>query len=350
VKTAFVSDTVNTLPESYRLPDGYTIRPGKMDDYKIAFDLFNLSALQLTGALDLTDPELIRNDWADPRFDMEKSTRMVFTPDGTLVGYVEVWDVSNPPVHPWIWGCVHPGYYGKGIGSAIFGWAEERTAQAIERVPADLRFAPRTGIVAQNKAARAMFGAHGWNYIRSYYRMETTFSGPPEVPPMPDGIVIRPYDPETEFEAVVKAFIDSFRDHFGFVERPLEEELTTFRHHFLGDPLYDPSLWFVAMDGSEIAGICLCRPEDYENPENGFVNELGVRREWRKRGLGTVLLKTSFAAFYQRGKKGAALGVDADSLTGALKIYERAGMRAARQFDNFEKELRPGREISTQSL
>lgn len=113
--------------------------------------------------------------------------------------------------------------------------------------------------------------------------------------------------------------IDSFRDHYGFVERPFEDELTSFRHHFLGDPLYDPSLWFVAMDGDEMAGISICRAEDYENPANGFVNELGVRRQWRKRGIASALLKTSFAEFYRRGKRGAALGVDADSLTGALK-------------------------------
>ena len=167
---------------------------------------------------------------------------------------------------------------------------------------------------------------------------------------IPAGIVIRSYDPATEFDEVVHTLLDAFRDHFGFVERPFEEEREDFRHHFLNDPLYTPELWFVAMDGSEMAGICICRPEDYEKPENGFVNELGVRREWRKRGLGTVLLKTGFAALHQCGRQGAALGVDANSLTGALRIYERAGMHVARQFDNYEKEIRPGREISTQKV
>jgi hypothetical protein len=46
----------------------------------------------------------------------------------------------------------------------------------------------------------------------------------------------------------------------------------------------------------------------------------------------------------------AGLGVDAENLTGALRLYEKAGMHVHLVFDIFEKELRPGREISVQSL
>jgi hypothetical protein len=42
--------------------------------------------------------------------------------------------------------------------------------------------------------------------------------------------------------------------------------------------------------------------------------------------------------------------VDASSLTGALQLYERAGMRVLREFKMFEKELRPGRELAVESL
>jgi ribosomal protein S18 acetylase RimI-like enzyme len=77
---------------------------------------------------------------------------------------------------------------------------------------------------------------------------------------------------------------------------------------------------------------------------------LGVRRPWRKRGLGLALLNHAFGEFYLRGKRKAGLGVDAENLTGALKLYEKAGMHVHKQFDMFEKELRPGLEISTQTL
>jgi mycothiol synthase len=332
------------------LPAGYTARAGKLEDYKIAFNLFNADSLHRTGAVNDTDPELLLNEWKQPNFDMEKSVRLVFAPDGSLAGYIAVWDTSNPPVHPGIWASIHPEHYETGIDNYMYAWAETRAAQSIARVPEGLRFALRTSFSLPNKRRQALVEMRGWTYIHSFYRMETIFAGLPEVPPSPNGIVIRRYNPESEFEAVVQTLIDSFRDHYGFVAHPFEDELDNFRHNFLGDPLYDPHLWFVAMDGDQMAGICICRPEDYENPELGCVNELGVRRAWRKRGLGTILLKTAFAEFYRRGKKGAELGVDATSLTGALRLYERAGMHVARQFDQFEKEFRPGEEISTQNL
>ena len=99
-----------------------------------------------------------------------------------------------------------------------------------------------------------------------------------------------------------------------------------------------------------MAGICICRAEDAEDPELGWVGKLGVRRAWRNRGLGDALLKHAFAAFYADGKKRAGLGVDASSLTGALKLYERAGMRVQRQYNMYEKEFRPGRELAVELI
>jgi len=42
--------------------------------------------------------------------------------------------------------------------------------------------------------------------------------------------------------------------------------------------------------------------------------------------------------------------VDAENLTGALRLYENVGMHIYQAFDIFEKEIRPGKEISVQSL
>jgi ribosomal protein S18 acetylase RimI-like enzyme len=82
----------------------------------------------------------------------------------------------------------------------------------------------------------------------------------------------------------------------------------------------------------------------------GWVGTLGVRREWRKCGIGMALLRHSFNEFYRRGKRKVGLGVDAQNLTGALRLYENAGMHVHQAFDQYEKELRPGREFSVQSL
>jgi len=62
------------------------------------------------------------------------------------------------------------------------------------------------------------------------------------------------------------------------------------------------------------------------------------------------LLRHSFNEFYQRGNRKVGLGVDAENLTGALRLYEKAGMHIYRQYNSYEKELRAGKEISVQSL
>jgi len=77
----------------------------------------------------------------------------------------------------------------------------------------------------------------------------------------------------------------------------------------------------------------------------GWIGTLGVRRPWRKRGLGQALLLHSFGEFYKRGTKTIGLGVDAQNPTGATRLYQRVGMQAASEFITYEKELRAGREI-----
>jgi ribosomal protein S18 acetylase RimI-like enzyme len=134
------------------------------------------------------------------------------------------------------------------------------------------------------------------------------------------------------------------------VEEPFEEGLAHFKHMMTGYEGFDPSLFFLAMDGDEIAGISLCPPSAIGDGTMGWVGTLGVRRPWRKRGLGLALLRHSFGEFYRRGMHKVGLGVDAENLTGALRLYENAGMHIESAFDLFEKELRPGREISVESL
>lgn len=332
------------------LPAGYTARNGKLEDYKIVFDLLNAHSQHMNGHVDLVDPELLRVDWLNEGFNPETDIRLVFAPDNSLVAFVECWTNQEPPVHPWIFGCVHPEHWGRGIGSHIVTWAEDHASLALERCAPELRFAPRSGAEAHNKNGLALFEGLGWKQIRSFYRMVTDLDAAPEIPELPAGITIRAYDPETELEAVYQTFVDSFKDHFGFIVPPYEKGLADFKHNLVEDPAYDPRFWLVAHDGNEIVGVSICRREDPEDPESGWVNELGVKRAWRKHGLGYALLKNSFALFHADGKKRAGLGVDASSLTGALRLYERAGMRVLRQFNQYEKEHRPGKELAVESL
>jgi len=97
-----------------------------------------------------------------------------------------------------------------------------------------------------------------------------------------------------------------------------------------------------------LAGGSLCMYE--EDLKLGWVDNLAVLRPWRQKGLGMALLLHSFAEFHRRGIYTVGLGVDSQNLTGATRLYERAGMHIALQSDTYQKELRAGKELSTQSI
>ena len=333
------------------LPEGFTVRGAHMDDVESALALFNRWSRSVIGRDEITVPDAIRNEWVSPGFDPAEAIRLIFAPNGQMVGYIEVWTTSKPLVHPWMWGRVDPAYEDGGIGTWLMHWAEQRALQELPNVPAGLRFAPRVGTYRGAEKPKKLFEDMGYRHIRSSYHMLIEMDAPVPEAEFPERITLRTYNPETDAEAVYRAQTDSFRDHFGFVEEPFEEGVKRFKH-FWGQAGFDPSLLFLAVDGpsGEIAGISLCPPHAIDDPELGWVGTLGVLRPWRKRGIGLALLRHSFNEFYRRGKRKVGLGVDAQNLTGALRLYESAGMHVQQTFDQYEKELRPGLEISTQTL
>lgn len=338
-----------------RTNNEFTSRGATLDDVEIAVDLMNTYSRYYLDTIE-APAEVIRNEWVSPGFDPGTDVRLVFSPDRTLIGYVEVWDNASPPVHPWVWWCVHPEHLGNGVGSYLLNWAENRARQAIERCPQDSRVAFRSGADQVIAPAKKMMEDQGMVNIRHSFHMQIDMEAPPPEPQWPTGIRLKVFDLENDDLAdVYRADVEAFRDHFGFVETPFEEGLKRFRHFMTDEEYYVPGYWFLAMaedeDGNEqIAGFCLNRKHSFEDSEVGWVSSLGVLRAWRQRGIGLALLQHSFGMYYRRGFRKVGLGVDAENLTGALNLYKKAGMHVHRQFDLYEKELRPGVEISVQSL
>lgn len=331
------------------LPAGFTARGATWNDLESAKNLFNRWSRSVVGRDELVDLEALRVDLQSPGFDIGEDICLVFAPDGQLVGYVEAWTNGRNMTHPWLWGRVDPEYEGKGIGTWLLNWAEQHAWRALPNVPAELRVAPRLGTYREAVRAKNLFEKNGYQYVRSFYTMLIEMDAPVPEAEFPEGITLRTYRPQIDAEAVYLARTDSFRDHYGFVEEPVKEGLERFKHFWETETI-DPTLLFLAMDGDEIAGINLCLPNSFEDAEMGWVGTLGVRRPWRKRGLGLALLRHSFNEFYRRGKRKVGLGVDAQNLTGALRLYEGAGMHVFQTFDNYEKEFRPGIEFSIQTL
>jgi ribosomal protein S18 acetylase RimI-like enzyme len=336
---------------NYQLPTGFTFRPPTWEDIPAAVKLMNEFDEHYLGHRGITE-NAIETEWKTPKFNPATDIRLVHNPTGELVGYIEVWVNFDIPAHPWIWARVHPDYEGQGLGSYLLNWGEERAREAVDRCPEDVRVAYRVGTVTTIEPPKPLYEAFGLKLIRHSFRMLIELNGTPPVPVWSEGITVRTATPsDADIETITRVDVESFRDHFGFIEQPFEDELAWFRNWLKNDEqMSDPSLWFLAMDGNEPVGLGLCAAYDSENRDYGHVASLGVLRSHRKRGIGEALLRHAFGEYHRRGYKGVTLGVDAENLTGALKLYKKVGMHVHRQFDLYEKELRPGKEISVQNL
>ncbi len=323
---------------------GFTIRPANLDDVEGSVEMFNLCSKAMIGAHAYT-VERYTKEWQVPNFDLQRDTRLVITHAGQIVGCIEVWDITEPHVHPWIWGLVHPEWEDKGIGTAMMDWALDRAREAIPRAPDGARVSAHAGTVNTYAPAKALLQNMGMKTVRYGWDMLINLSEEPPAPLWPEGISIRNIQIPDDAEALYRAEDETFQDHWGYVETPFEEGFKQWKHYVFEIRKPDPDLWLLAMDGDEIAGMVSCRAEADDDPDKGWVSVLGVRRPWRRRGLGLALLRHVIGEFYRRGKPRVGLGVDSNNLSGATRLYEKAGMHVQREYVTYESELRPGEEL-----
>ena len=279
----------------------------------------------------VTEDEM-KHEWKTPGFNIETDGIVAVMNDGRIVGYEEFF---NEHKHAKLRtdGYVHPQFKGLGIATAMMKLIEERARKEVALAEPDVRVYLRSTLDSHDADGRNVHESCGYSPIRYHWRMEIKFDDAPIQPVFPDGIELKPYTVESDHD-LFEAHEDAFSDHWGHTRGTYDEWL----HH---NKERDKSLWIIAWDGEKVAGYSLCRTR----MGIGWVGSLGVRRPWRKRGLGEALLLQSFYNLHANGYKTIGLGVDAQNPTGATRLYKKAGMHAASEFVTYEKELRPGREL-----
>ncbi len=323
------------------LPRGFVLRRPTMNDIEDILHLMNTYEIELEGRPDTT-MDTLRLWLQSPGFDLATDAWLVLSSEEKIIAFASV--EHRQHVHIFVGADVHPDYRGRGIGTHLLQLNTERAHQHIAEALPDARVSMLAWCDEKNIALRHLLEEHDFTKIRSFWRMKIDLQETPRMPMWAEGIRVQTLADNLElFRAVFDADEDAFQDHWGHVPMNFEE----WEHWTRKSENFDPSLWFMAMDGDEIAAVSLC--ED-EKESGGWVHSLGVRRQWRRKGIGEALLYQSFGEFYKRGIHEVYLGVDASSLTGATRLYERVGMHVHRRSDRYEKEIRAGREISTQSL
>ena len=300
------------------LPDGFTLRKVTDADAPVVAGVMNaFDAAFATGEV-VTERD-VRSSWLD--LGERGTASLAVDRDGLPAGYVETFPRGEETV---LDGYVHPSRFGQGLGAAFASLGERRAGELGS--PSVV-----TGALGADRRATELFTGRDWRHERVFLRMAIELRGDERYPEPPAGLQLRRFRPEDAlpFHAARE---EAFADHWNHRAESFDE----YRRRTMESDEFDPTLWWVVEDGDEIAAILRCTAQRFEA---GWIDSLGVRPRWRRRGLGELLLRTAFAEFAQRGERRVALGVDAENATGATRLYDRVGMHVAFQANVLRKQL-----------
>jgi mycothiol synthase len=294
-----------------------TVRAARKDDLEGTAAMLNEHARRLYGVDDMTPGDLLMY-WESPDVDFETDILVAERSEGTIIGYA---DIGIHGEHVWL--------DVRGTASeALPGLLEEIEKRAATRKPDGTLL----GYTAEgDEPLRALYEGSGYRLVRHSFRMRIELDEEPPEPQWPDGYTVRTMR-DGEERRFYDAQMASFADTWMFAPEPYE----SWRHWMVEESRFDPSLWFVAEKGDDLAGILIGRVPENE-PGLGWIRILGVLPDHRQRGLGQALLCHSFRDFAGRGLDAVGLGVDAENPTGAVRLYERAGMHVERTNLMYEK-------------
>ncbi|HUP33501.1 MAG TPA: GNAT family N-acetyltransferase [Gaiellaceae bacterium] len=282
----------------------------------------NAHQLAAFGEADYTADDL-RTWLTTPYVDVARDIR-VLERDGRLIGYADVDPTRDEPPLWWCEVKVDPAAAAAEVVAELVAWLEDRAGEGRLRV-----WTSET-----DRRIVEAFAALGFEPLRHSFRMEIDLAAAGRAPEWPDGISVR-IAADDDHRPVHAAMVEVWQD----TNDPVDETFEEWAHWHVQRDSYDPELWLLAHAGDELAGFAVCRVDPVDRAA-GYVALLGVRRPWRRRGLGEALLLHAFEAFRAKGLTRGTLGVDASSVTGATRLYERAGMRVYRDTVFLERPVR----------
>lgn len=309
-------------------PDGRIARPLSVDDAPAVAEL--MAAWERAEPTDNSYTETeIREEFTAPIAALDGGGIAVLE-GGRLVGYGLLHVVAREP--EWVAfadGGVHPDRHRRGIGR----WLLDRQIDQARRLhassaperPAELRVGAAEGRIG----TRALLTSAGFATARYFFRMRTDLRGGVPFPPAdPAGVRIRPYVAADE-EAARLVSNAAFIDHWGSAPR----EPDGWRAEFSAASSFRPDACFVAEDTTEPGGPLVAFVFALEHEADtarrgyrtGYVSRIGTLRAARGRGIGAALMAHTVAAMAAQGYAEAELHVDADSPTGAGRLYSRLG-------------------------
>ncbi|HVE64679.1 MAG TPA: GNAT family N-acetyltransferase [Mycobacteriales bacterium] len=313
------------------LPPGYVERAARLEDLGAVTDLLIASDIAEFGEPDWSEDDQVE-EWANPRLDLAVDTRVVHAAGGATVGYAIVTcrdqavDGTGTDFDSDVY--VHPDHDASGIEEHLMGFVEDR---AREQIAPGVGSAQVVAVVhAANTVRAARYLAAGYAPVRHFWRMTIALPAAPS-DHSPRGVTIRPYAGLHELPDVHRVVTEAFHGHFRHVPLPYDEWAARYAHREVST-----GPWLLAEMDGQVVGALL---SSSSVPGAGWIRYVSVLESARGRGIGLGLLQRAFDAFADLGATKVSLGVDAENATGAVGLYQRAGMAVERQHDFYAKSL-----------
>jgi GNAT superfamily N-acetyltransferase len=176
--------------------------------------------------------------------------------------------------------------------------------------------------------------------VRYFYNMvRPTLEDIPDYP-LPEGIELRPALPE-HYRLIWDDAHSDPDDEWGYVE-PTEERY----QEWLAELHFQPHLWQVAWEiaSNQTVGHVLTFIDEKENEQfnrkRGYTEGVGVRGDWRRKGLAKAMIARSLLAQKAAGMTESALAADADSQSNATRLYECLGFQIANRDTIYRKHFK----------
>ncbi|MEH2313974.1 MAG: GNAT family N-acetyltransferase [Nostoc sp.] len=274
----------------------------------------------------------------DPSLDKGRDVRLWEDPEGKLIGigHLEI-STSDEIVNGFLSCRVHPSARSGNLERQIIAWGEERMRQ----VQQDLGVGVKLSTAARDDKAGfiALLESSGFKSERYLLTMRRSLKEPIPEPHLPANFTLRQVRDQQDAEAWVEmhnqSFIDTWNHH----------KLTVEHYKYLrSHPTYRPDLDLVAIapDGT-FAACCKCIINLESNTRNGhnegWIDELGTRRGFRRIGLGRAMLLFGMRQLQAAGIDIAKLSVDFNNPNGALQLYESVGFHKLYTWISYIKDV-----------
>ncbi len=193
-------------------------------------------------------------------------------------------------------------------------------------------------IVGDQPYAAALIG-RGFVAERRFNRLRIELDGGYPVPTVPAGVALDGFDPGSDgdwadWHAIL---LESFSEHWGYEQT----SLAAWREALGAEEDPEFARWRFALVDGVRAGICQASGR-FASEGGGWIRNLGVVPFARGRGAGRSLLEQALASYAADGRSWAGMGVDTGNVSGALRLYESAGMRPWMQIDAFRRRVHAG--------